>query len=131
MYLFSGGPSFPFWLWRADGATPALPVGFAIRVVISPCRTTWRMGGRVMRRRIFLLSLVLALPQLTPAANQNRFIVRTTLGLQSLTQLCLLPTLGCSVVAALDGGLNQLFLLTTPSIVDPTVFLTTMRPTPG
>src|SRR5258708_288958 len=71
------------------------------------------MGGRVMRRRIFLLSLVLALPQLTPAANQNRFIVRTTLGLQSLTQLCLLPTLGCSVVAALDGGLNQLFLLTT------------------
>src|SRR5258708_4787092 len=89
------------------------------------------MGGRVMRRRIFLLSLVLALPQLTPAANQNRFIVRTTLGLQSLTQLCLLPTLGCSVVAALDGGLNQLFLLTTPSIVDPTVFLTTLRATPG
>src|SRR5258707_3831140 len=89
------------------------------------------MGGRVMRRRIFLLSLVLALPQLTPAANKNRLLVRTTLGSQSLTQLCLLPTLVCSVVAALDGGLNQLFLLTTPSIVDPTVFLTTLRATPG
>jgi hypothetical protein len=88
-----------------------------------------------MRRRIFLLSLVLALPQLTPAANQNRFIVRTTLGLQALIQVCALPTLACTVdtVAGggLDGNLKTLFLLTTPSIVDPTVFLTTLRATPG
>ncbi|HEY4818745.1 MAG TPA: hypothetical protein VIH67_15050, partial [Candidatus Acidoferrum sp.] len=84
-----------------------------------------------MKGRIFLLSLVLALPWLTPAATQNRFIVRSTLGLQSLTQLCALPTLGCTVVGGLDGSLNQLFLLTTPSSVDPTIFLTTLRATPG
>src|ERR1700730_8325778 len=89
------------------------------------------MGGRVMKRRILLLSLVLALPWLTPAATQNRFIVRSTLGLQALTQLCALPTLGCTVVGGLDGSLNALFLLTTPSTVDPTIFLTTLRATPG
>src|SRR6267378_6270869 len=88
-------------------------------------------GGRVMKWRIFVLSLALALPRFTPAATQNRFIVRTTLSLQSLTQLCALPTLGCTVVGGLDGSLNQLFLLTTPSILDPTVFLTTLRATPG
>jgi hypothetical protein len=84
-----------------------------------------------MKRRILLLSLVLALPRLTPAATLNRFIVRSTLGLQSLTQLCALPTLGCTVVGGLDGSLNALFLLTTPSTVDPTIFLTTLRATPG
>jgi hypothetical protein len=84
-----------------------------------------------MKWRILLLSLVLALPRLTPAATQNRFIVRSTLGLQALTQLCALPTLGCTVVGGLDGSLNALFLLTTPSIVDPTIFLTTLRATPG
>src|ERR1700719_1311426 len=89
------------------------------------------MGGRVMRRRIFVLSLVLALPWLTPAPNQNRFIVRSTLSLQALTQLCALPTLGCTVVGGLDGSVNQLFLLTTPSTVDPTIFLTTLRATAG
>src|SRR5712675_1068336 len=89
------------------------------------------MGGRVMRWRIFLLSLLLALPWLTPAANQNRFIVRSTLGLQALTQLCALPTLGCTVVGGLDASLNQLFLLTTPSIVDPAIFLTTLKATAG
>src|SRR5260221_6041772 len=89
------------------------------------------MGGRVMKWRIFLRSLVVALPRPSPAATQNRFIVRTTLGLQALTQLCALPTLGCTVVAGLDGSLNQLFLLTTPSIVDPTIFLTTLRATAG
>src|ERR1700686_704718 len=89
------------------------------------------MGGRVMKWRIFLLSLVLALPRVTPAANQNRFIVRSTLSLQALTQLCALPTLGCTVVGGLDGSLNQLFLLTTPSVVDPTVFLTALRATAG
>lgn len=82
-----------------------------------------------MRWRIFLLSLVLALPWLTPAATQNRFIVRSTLGVQTLTQLCTLPTLGCTVAGGLDGSLNQLFLLT--SAVDPTIFLTTLRATPG
>src|SRR6266478_6202192 len=90
-----------------------------------------RWGGKVMKWRIFFLSLVLALPAFTPAATQNRFIVRTTLSLQALTQLCALPTLGCTVVGGLDGSLNQLFLLTTPSIVDPAIFLTTLRATAG
>jgi hypothetical protein len=84
-----------------------------------------------MKWRIFVLSLVLAIPWLTPAAAQNRFIVRSTLSLQSLTQVCALPALGCTVVGGLDGSLNQLFLLTTPSIVDPNLFLTTLRATPG
>ena len=84
-----------------------------------------------MKWRILLLSLVLALPRPTPAANQNHFIVRATVGLQALTQLCLLPTLGCTVVGGLDGNLNQLFLLTTPSTVDPTVFLTVLKATAG
>ena len=84
-----------------------------------------------MKWRIFLLSLVLALAQSAAAANQNRFIVRSTLGLQTMTQLCALPTLGCTVVGGLDGNLNQLFLLSTPSTVDPTVFLTTLRATAG
>src|SRR6266853_2968178 len=92
---------------------------------------TRKMGGRVMRWRIFLLVLFLALPRLNPAANQNRFIVRSTLGLQALTQLCALPTLGCTVVGGLDGNLNQLFLLTTPSVVDPAIFWTTLRATAG
>jgi subtilisin family serine protease len=89
------------------------------------------MGGKVMKWRIFVLSLVLAVPRLTPAATQNRFIVRSTLGVQALTQLCALPILGCTVVGGLDGSLNQLFLLTTPSTVDPTIFLTTLRATAG
>ena len=84
-----------------------------------------------MRWGILLLSLVLAVPQPSPAATQNRFIVRATLGLQALTQLCALPTLGCTVVGGLDGNLNQLFLLTTPSTVDPTVFLTVLKAIAG
>ena len=84
-----------------------------------------------MKWRIFVLGLVLAVPRLTPAATQNRFIVRSTLGVQALTQLCALPILGCTVVGGLDGSLNQLFLLTTPSMVDPTIFLTTLRATAG
>jgi hypothetical protein len=39
--------------------------------------------------------------------------------------------LGCTVVGGLDGSLNQLFLLTTPSTIDPVVFLTTLRATAG
>src|ERR1700732_1450887 len=124
-------PFIPYEL-RRMGGPPSLPD--SIRHSGSHEPVTGRPrghGGRAMKWRIFVLSLVLALPRLTPAATQNRFIVRTTLSLQSLTQLCLLPTLGCTVVGGLDGSLNQLFLLTTPSIVDPTIFLTTLRATAG
>jgi len=39
--------------------------------------------------------------------------------------------LGCTVVGGLDGSLNQLFLLTTPSTVDPNVFLALLKATAG
>lgn len=84
-----------------------------------------------MKWRIFVLGLVLALPRPMPAATQNRFIVRTTLGAQALTQLCAMPTMGCTVAGGLDGNLSELFLLTTPASVDPTAFLTALRGTPG
>src|SRR6266481_6627316 len=63
------------------------------------------------------------------ATADNRFIVRDPSGLVSLQQDCAI--LGCTVVHGLDGNLNQLFLLTTPEAVDPTVFLNILRNTPG
>src|SRR2546423_2348079 len=45
------------------------------------------------------------------AAAQNRFIVRTNGGLDSVLNLCSL--IGCQVQGSLDGGLNQTFLVTT------------------
>src|SRR5262249_41039405 len=54
---------------------------------------------------------------------------RSTLGSAGLSQLCLVN--GCNVAGTLDGSLNQLFLLTTPNSVDPTVFLNLLRSTPG
>src|SRR6266404_3778645 len=52
----------------------------------------------------------------SPAMADHRVIVRTTLGLQGLQAICSpLPLLqNCTVVAGLDGTLNQLFLVTTP-----------------
>src|SRR5260370_7138722 len=64
-----------------------------------------------------------------PVRADNRFIVRYTLGSSALTQLCLLQT--CTVVGAIDGTLNQVFLLTAPSLIDPTTLLTLLRNTPG
>src|SRR5882724_11340813 len=63
------------------------------------------------------------------ATADNRFIVRDSSGLTSLQQDCAI--LGCTVVRGLDGNLNQLFLLTTPGTIDPTVFLNILRNTPG
>ncbi len=59
----------------------------------------------------------------SPAAADNRVIVRTTLGLQGLQAFCngLPPLQNCTVVGGLDGPLNQLFLVTTP--LDLTTFL--------
>src|SRR5262249_3612954 len=52
----------------------------------------------------------------SPASADNRVIVRTTLGLQGLQQLChpILFIRPCTVVRGLGDPLNQLFLLTTP-----------------
>lgn len=66
-----------------------------------------------MQRRAWLAAMLLALLWATPAKAQNGVIVRTTLGLPGLQLLC--ATQNCTVVgAALDGTLNQVFLLTTP-----------------
>jgi hypothetical protein len=66
-----------------------------------------------MRRRAVLAGMLLALLWAAPARAQNGVIVRTTLGLPGLQSLCLLQN--CTVVGtALDGPLNQVFLLTTP-----------------
>src|SRR5882762_2451643 len=82
-----------------------------------------------MKRHLWLAAALLALSFATPARADNRFIVRSTLGTTVLSQLCVLQN--CTVVAAIDGTLNQIFLLTTPSLIDPTTFLNLLRSTPG
>jgi len=82
-----------------------------------------------MKRPIWLVAALLTFFFATPAQADNRFIVRSTLGNTVLTQLCVLQN--CTVAAAIDGTLNQVFLLTTPSAVDPTTFLNLLRNTPG
>ena len=83
------------------------------------------------KHRVWLLVAVFMLLWATPAKADTRIIVRTTLGLQGLQQICSsLPLLqNCVVVGALDGTLNQVFLLTTP--LDPTIFLGLIRAVPG
>lgn len=80
-----------------------------------------------MNWRIGLLAAILLLLSASPANAQNRIIVRTTLGLDGLQQLCLLQN--CSVVGSLGDPLNQVFLLTTP--LDPSVLLSLLRGVPG
>jgi len=82
-----------------------------------------------MKRHLWLAAALLALSFATPARADNRFIVRSTLGTTVLSQLCVLQN--CTVVTAIDGTLNQIFLLTTPSLIDPTTFLNLLRSTPG
>jgi subtilisin family serine protease len=64
----------------------------------------------------------------SPAAADSRFIVRDPSGLTSLQQVCLL--LGCNVVGGLDGTLNRIFLVTTPDLIDPNVFLQLLQSQP-
>jgi len=78
---------------------------------------------------MWLAGTLLALLWTMPATADSRFIVRSTLGSSTLTQFCVLQT--CTVVGALDGTLNQVFLLTTPSTADPTFFLNLLLITPG
>ena len=82
-----------------------------------------------MKRYLWLAVALLTLSFAKPTWADNRFIVHSTLGNTVLSQLCLLQN--CTVVTAIDGTLNQVFLLTTPSLVDPTTFLNLLRSTPG
>lgn len=65
-----------------------------------------------MKRNLGICMIVLALSVAlaTPAAAQNRYIVRTSGGLGSVLNLCSL--LGCQVNGSLDGNINQTFLVT-------------------
>jgi subtilisin family serine protease len=82
-----------------------------------------------VKRGMWLAGALLALLWTTPAMADNRFIVRSALAPNVLGEFC--DLLGCRVVGALDGTLNQVFLLTTPSAIDPTIFLNILRSTPG
>jgi len=75
----------------------------------------------------WLLALVFLLLGITPAKADNQIIVRSSLGLQGLQQLCLLQN--CSVTRSLGDPLNQLFLVTTP--LDASTLLNLLRPLPG
>jgi hypothetical protein len=81
----------------------------------------------VMQRRAWLAGMLLALLWAAPAQAQSGVIVRTTLGQQGLQSLCLLQN--CTVVGALDGTLNQVFLLTTP--LNPQTLVNTLILLPG
>ena len=65
----------------------------------------------------------------SPAVADNRFIVRDPGGLTSIQEICVV--LSCNVVGGVDGTLNKLFLITTPDVVDPNLFLQTLRAEPG
>lgn len=73
--------------------------------------------------------LVLVSAPAAPAAGSHRLIVRTNLGSGLLADVCLLN--GCSVVGAIDGTLNQVFLLTAPEWVNVNTLLGVLRLTPG
>ncbi len=82
-----------------------------------------------MKHRMWFAGALLALLWITPAMADNRFIVRSTLTSSVLEQFCVLQS--CTVVGAIDGTLNQVFLLTTPNTIDATTFLNLLRNTPG
>jgi hypothetical protein len=65
----------------------------------------------------------------SPAAADNRFIVRDQSGLTSLQQVCLL--LGCNVEGGLDGTLGRVFLVTTPDLIDANFFLQLLQSQPA
>jgi subtilisin family serine protease len=63
------------------------------------------------------------------AAAETRVIVRDTLGLPSLQNLCSL--VGCNVVEGIDGSLGQLFLVTAPDILSPDLLVRILDSLPG
>jgi subtilisin family serine protease len=96
----------------------------------------------IHRSHVALMSLTVlvltvgAMPQ--PAAAEQRFIVRTAVGggllnlvdgFKVITTTCNL--VGCSVRYGLDGGLNRLFLVTTPDGIDPDAFVAMLPTLPG
>src|SRR5260370_39479422 len=87
-----------------------------------------------MTWRKWLPVALLTLLWAKPAAADNRFIVRANLGVSGVSAavatLCG-AVLGCNVVPGLDGTLGQLYLVTTPSTINPATFLSLLQSTPG
>jgi subtilisin family serine protease len=65
-----------------------------------------------MKRSLLIAVVLIAIATagVQPAAAQNRYIVRTTGGLNSVLNLCLAA--GCQVQGSLDGSVGQTFLVT-------------------
>jgi subtilisin family serine protease len=82
-----------------------------------------------VKHRMWLAGALVALLWIPPARADNQFIVRFPLGSSVLKQFC--SFLSCTVVGAIDGKLNQVFLLTAPNTIDPATFLRLLNNTPG
>src|ERR1700681_3902769 len=63
-----------------------------------------------MKRNLLVFAFLITIASTQPAAQQNRYIVRTTGGLNSLLNLCL--SAGCQVQGSLDGSVGQTYLVT-------------------
>src|SRR5208282_3691759 len=74
-------------------------------------RRPWK-GTNTMKRNLSIFVILVALFALatTPAAAQNRYIVRTSGGLGSVLKLCL--SANCQVQGSLDGNIGHTFLVT-------------------
>jgi subtilisin family serine protease len=82
--------------------------------------------------RQFAVVVAALLSGAASAAAEQRFIVRTAPildGIRTIDTLC--GIVGCTRRYALDGGLNQLFLVTTTDAVVPNAFLQLLSSQPG
>lgn len=70
-----------------------------------------------MKRILWLVILAFTTAAVKPAAADTRIIVRNTLGATAMNLVCSL--LGCNVVRGLGDPDGQLFLVTTPGLLDP------------
>jgi subtilisin family serine protease len=88
-----------------------------------------KQGENAMKPRMLWILLVFIGLWSSPAAADNRFIVRAPSGLNPLQLVCFL--LGCNVGGGLDGTLGRVFLVTTPDLIDPNVFLQLLQSQPA
>ncbi len=79
---------------------------------------------KALNSRMLLSLLLFSSLWAIPAQAQNRYIVRVNGGLPLIQLACNL--LGCNVATGLDGSLGQVFLVTTPSSMPATTFLSTL-----
>src|SRR5437016_9723138 len=81
-----------------------------------------------MKRSFWVLLIVVAMTAQQAAAD-TRIIVRDTLGSLAMNTTCLL--LGCKVQRGLGDPNAQLFLITTPSALNPVTFILKLLLQPG